>query len=304
METTGSTRWKTLVLLASGCIFPTFAAAQAAVDCRHTATCASSGSVVSEVPEGVIDGRNTKFRMRHVPSNDAPLTFFRNGLALVRGADYQVSDQMIVTSTLQTPAAGDVLRAVYTPNLLARPKAAASRSTSNPGAATVNSASDIAYAAARAALLTEESQATKLGQASTSAFSRGPFASPAAHSRISDPESLRMLSEDMGQSPAPIKKHKAVKGITLQGVDGLGDGFPEFNEERQSPSNLLGQNGGFSNAQGHQSVAAQRTSDPPSAAVELLQNRLESADAGEHSSASVKSHRKIHNPKTHYIFEP
>ena len=105
-----STRILLVILIVySGSFNHCFAQDTEACSTSVTGICGAPGSHVSETPQGVIDGRNSTFRIRLVPSNDSEITVFRNGLKLIRGVDYQVTGQLVTTSPTSTPAPGDVL---------------------------------------------------------------------------------------------------------------------------------------------------------------------------------------------------
>jgi hypothetical protein len=260
--------------------------AQIASDCEMEtrSPCQSSAaSGFSESPQGLIDGRNTSFHIHLTPSNDAPVTLFRNGLALLRGVDYQVTGQVLTISPSHAPVSGDVLRIVYTPRPGTRAKAEGIAQSTTPTPVTINGANEMSNAAAWVALRSEEAQMKGSSRAflrpSTEAYPTASLETPLG------PESLRMLSEQLrGTRTAPTSKPRRTsrKGISLQGVDGLGDGLglhADLLDDVDEPAKTVSKRDAdplsFDPPLDRRLSTEQDLSGSSSAALRLLQQRLD-----------------------------
>ena len=77
----------------------------------------SSSSAASfadaETPSGVIDGVNTLFGLANTPSPAASLEVFRNGLAMQKSVDFNLSGTTITFQPGSVPMPGDVLEVFY-----------------------------------------------------------------------------------------------------------------------------------------------------------------------------------------------
>src|SRR5690242_3748051 len=68
------------------------------------ADCSAEAAAISETPQGAIDGRNTSYRLEHMPIADTPVLVFRNGISLVENEDFLVAGQVLKLSPLQVPS--------------------------------------------------------------------------------------------------------------------------------------------------------------------------------------------------------
>lgn len=95
-------------------------------DCIHvdgtsgpcgSSTSASPPAVVSftdaETPAGAIDGVNGTFQLASFPSPPPSLEMFRNGLAMQRSVDFNLSGSTVIFLNGSVPQPGDVLEAFY-----------------------------------------------------------------------------------------------------------------------------------------------------------------------------------------------
>lgn len=278
-----STRILLVILIVySGSFNHCFAQDTEACSTSVTGICGAPGSHVSETPQGVIDGRNSTFRIRLVPSNDSEITVFRNGLKLIRGVDYQVTGQLVTTSPTSTPAPGDVLRIVYSPNLGKRATAESAMQISTPGITTIRGASEFSKSAARAALMTEEAQVQSLGQAASRPISSRTYLGLTESERA--PESLKMLSQQVRRelvTPSDKRRNKVNKNVNLQGPDGLGDFGTNLRIRNEGDSTTATRGGELAEplssdiASQRHDTAEQDLSGSSSAAIRLLKKRLD-----------------------------
>jgi hypothetical protein len=236
------------------------------------------GVPISEVPEGVIDGKNSTFSVDKTPSSDVPLRLYRNGLLLIPNVDYYISRQKLIIAPSQVPTGGDVLQAVYVPNLMARTELTPGKELRASSLA-IGYASEIANTAVEAALQTEEERAQHAGIA-TGDSSTGSGQTFLVPGESSSPESLRMLGIRVA---APKRYSRSPESanfpndVTAQGVDGLGDGpiKPLFGDTLQKWNESI-----VTETDSGRSATLSRNSDiesspgSPNSAIEMLQKRL------------------------------
>jgi len=88
------------------------------VDGSSGACGSSSGGLLpsfadAEVPSGSINGANTVFSLVNSPSPTSSLDLYLNGLLMMQGGDYTLSNNVITFFTASTPQSGDTLLASY-----------------------------------------------------------------------------------------------------------------------------------------------------------------------------------------------
>ncbi len=197
----------------------------AAADCIGRECYSRDLGSVTEVPRGVVDGHNAAFQLSAIPKRGEPIRVFRNGIPLLDGVDYQLNGPTLTILTAR-PVSGDVLHVVYTPGSVSRSQSVTSSNAGTVNAGAVARASEITAAAARDAL---QAEARRVGEdvlvrgqqayrSNERAYLKGSSVSP---SRM--PQSLRSLME-LEQQPSGRDIRKERRGISTQGIDGLGDG--------------------------------------------------------------------------------
>ena len=83
-----------------------------------TGACGGSGGLATlysddETPAGAVNGSNTAFTLRYMPSPAASLDLYLNGLLMAQGVDYAITTNAITFFLHSTPQTGDVLVASY-----------------------------------------------------------------------------------------------------------------------------------------------------------------------------------------------
>lgn len=92
-------------------------------DCLHvdgtSGACGSGTSGITgtfvdgEVPSGTVNSSNATFTLANIPNPSTSLALFRNGLLLVQGVDYTLSNSTITFASAEIPQTSDLLLANY-----------------------------------------------------------------------------------------------------------------------------------------------------------------------------------------------
>ena len=194
------------------------------MDCVDRVCSSADSLAITESPQGLIDGHNATFRLRKIPSKEAPVQLFRNGVALRSDVDYEVAGQILTTSSSKIPSPGDVLHVVYTPSSNSRSQPFGPSPGIVDAAATAR-ATEITMAATRDALQMEEGRASAEARR-TRTRSSGNFYSAQGREDVSSsvPASLRLLmSGKQLQTTRRTNNPTDSRTISVQGVDGLAD---------------------------------------------------------------------------------
>jgi len=259
---------------------------------------------ISEVPQGVINGRNTSFTISKVPTLDRPLQLFRNGVPLANGIDFRATGQIINTSTAQTPMPGDMIQVRYIPSSLSQSKSRGSQLFNPPASVQPNgaaAANELTTAAARLALGSEIANA-KSSHGILGRRSRG--SAPPSVAEAPMPDSIRMLYETAQTPPSYQGKHpgKPRRSVSVQGVEGLGDGLPnsyasasdlgESHEEvlqERRLSEPSGLDGSLASPGAHSEVRSGQ-------AIDMLRQRLRGRDAQDANASPSRNPYSEHSP--------
>ena len=233
---------------------------------------ADDAALVSEIPQGAINGWNTTFVLSHTPIASMKLEVFRNGLELLADTDYQVTDSSITLSSQQIPTVGDEIKVSYSTDDQLSPAP-----PSDPPVLVPSTTTEILSIADRQALATELRHISAIRppkwprvidrESGSREVSEGVSRRDSDGSR-GMPLSLRMLAQSVGNSQDGERAARGLKvrqRFSAEGAEGLGD-LPTstvFDGGDRAANDLL-------QISDTRSISSSR----PSAAINLLQRRL------------------------------
>jgi len=189
--------------------------------------CAHGEHWVVETPQGIQDGWNVTFTLRHIPSQTVPVTISRNGIRL-NARDVKILGRTLSFLPSQAPVQGDWVTAQY----LALPDGNEPEISDSHASSSKRGQDEITLQAARLALHDELSLSRPDLARVFNSSGRQIFERPNVGSHLSS--AVEMLeSRESGQNQRSYRDYLRGQADT-QGIDGFGDvQIPSsFNESR------------------------------------------------------------------------
>ena len=224
---------------------------------------------ITEIPQGAINGWNTRFLLSQSTEPGSAVRLYRNGVSLRSPADYQIQGNAITFSPQQVPQTGDTLSISY----VSANTGIRSTGMTEAVPAVSRDLDEISIAATRNALRAEAPN-TSQGEQGTLANDRAVKAWNRRKSAYGGSEALQLLSYRIADSASGV----------ADGIEGLGDS--PIPSAYSAPRGLDRAEGAA--IRGNTSAFAQPGEDPEpqklspgeraSSAIDMLENRVSSQD--------------------------